>query len=81
MVEETGVTAPLEFLTKFTHHDPPENQIVTVFRCRSDTAVIIDSAESSGAIFCTKEEVDKIVESMNPSPWLKAAWKLVRDRV
>ena len=34
--EETGVDAPLEYLTKFTHHDPPENEIVAVFACYSD---------------------------------------------
>ena len=81
MVEETGISVPLVYLAKFTHHDFPENEIVAVFACRSDEPVVIDRRESSAAIFCTREEVDEIVESMNPSPWLKVAWRLVRNRV
>ena len=81
MAEETGIPAPLVYVSKFTHHDPPENEIVAVFACRSDEPIVIDRGESSAAMLCTKEEVDETVESKNTSPWLKVAWKLVRDRL
>jgi isopentenyldiphosphate isomerase len=81
MVEETGVSARLAYLAKFTHYDSPENEIVAVFAYCSDEPVVIDGGEPSAAMYCTKEEVDEIIESKTPSPWFKVAWRLVRGRV
>ena len=81
MVEETGISAPVAYIGKFTHFDPPENEIVEVFLCHSDGAVEINLDESSAVEFCTKEEVDEIVRSKNPSPWLRDAWVLLRDKL
>ena len=80
LIEETGIDAPLEYLMKFTHDDPPEHEIVAVFACRSDESVVINLSESFAAIFCTKGEIDEIVKSKNPAPWLKVGWSLVRSR-
>lgn len=37
--EETGISGRLEYLGKFSHQDPPENQIVAVFNCKSNAPV------------------------------------------
>src|SRR5437016_11399658 len=58
--EETGVSAALTYLGKFMYHVPPENEIVTVFSCRSDDAIRIDPAESSEASFHTRDDVNAI---------------------
>jgi len=79
MVEETGISPPLTYIGKITHFDPPENEIVAIFLCHSDQNVKIDRSESSAAEYYTKDEVDRIIASKNPSPWLREAWKLVRD--
>jgi isopentenyldiphosphate isomerase len=79
LFKETGISTSLTYIGKITHFDPPENEIVAVFVCHSDEPVIINRDESSAAEYCTKEKVDRIVMSKNPSPWLRDAWKLVRD--
>lgn len=79
LVEETGITSQLTYLGKFTHFDPPENEIVAVFASESDKVVKIDLDESSVMEFWTKEEVDSIVDGKSASPWLRDAWKLLRD--
>jgi isopentenyldiphosphate isomerase len=76
MVEETGVSAPLRYLGTFSHHDPPENQMVAVFRCVSDDPIRIDKEEATGADFYSKEEVDEIVASKKVTPWLRDGWKV-----
>lgn len=79
--EETGITAPLRYLGKFSHHDPPENQVVAVFACSSDGPVKIAETEASGASFYSHEEVDRIVASQRTTPWLRNGWKLARDKI
>jgi len=79
--EETGISAPVAFLGKFSHQDKPENQIVAVFVCKSDAGVTIDEAEAIDARFYSKEEVDRIVASGNVTPWLRDGWLLFRDGI
>lgn len=79
--EEMGVTAELKFLGKFIHHDPPEHQMVAVFLCRSDENVRLDSSESDRADFLSRQEIDRIINLGNVTPWLRDAWRLTRDRV
>ena len=79
LIEETGISSQLTYLGKFTHFDPPENEIVAVFASQSDEAVKIDPAESSVMEFWSKEEVDGIVDDKSTSPWLRDAWKLLRN--
>lgn len=80
LMEEAGISAPLSYLGKFTHYDPPENEMVAVFACNSDEPIRISNEESSGAKFCTKEEVEKIV-AVGSAPWLRDGWKLARDEI
>jgi isopentenyl-diphosphate delta-isomerase len=79
LAEETGITSQLTYLGKFTHFDPPENEIVAVFACQSDEVVKIDPDESSAMEFWSKQEVDSIVDGNSASPWLRDAWKLWRN--
>jgi isopentenyldiphosphate isomerase len=76
--EETGVHAPLAFIGKFKHCDPPENQIVAVFVAKSDDEVHLN-AESTGGAFRTKDEIDSIVAAGRVTPWLRDGWKLARE--
>ena len=54
--EETGVSAPLKYLGKFSYPVPPENEIVALFSCKSDDPIGIDHVESSEASFHTRDE-------------------------
>ncbi len=76
--EETGTSASVRFLGKFSHQDKPENQIVAVFMCESDASITIDQGEAINAMFYSKGEVDGIVEREKVTPWLRDGWKLVR---
>jgi NADH pyrophosphatase NudC (nudix superfamily) len=80
LIEEAGISASLRYLGKFTHYDPPENEMVAVFACNSDEPVLISKEESSGAQFCTKEEVDTII-ALESAPWLRDGWKLARNKI
>ncbi len=80
LFEETGISAPLSYVGKFSHYDPPENQVVAVFICTSDEPVKIDENEVSGAYFYSTEEVDRICASQRTTPWLKIGWRLVRNK-
>lgn len=77
--EEAGVSAPVQWAGKFTHHDPPEHQIVGVFTTFSDAPIHIDPSESTGHEFRTKPEVDDIVAGGHVTPWLRDGWPLVRN--
>ena len=66
--EETGISAPLTYLGKFSYHIPPENEIVAVFYCRSDDPIKIDPTESSGASFHTRDQVSAIASSQKAAP-------------
>ncbi len=81
LVEEICVSVPLTYLGKFSHHDPPENQVVAVFSCSSDQSLKIDEREASEAHFYSPGEVDKIVASQRTTPWLRDGWKLARTMV
>jgi isopentenyldiphosphate isomerase len=77
--EETGVSAALTYLGKFTYHVPPENEIVAVFSCKSDDSIRIDEVESSEALFHTRDEVNLITASDMTAPWLAKGWKILAD--
>lgn len=79
LLEETGITAALTYVGKFTHHDTPEHQIVTVYKCRSDEKVRVLETEATSGSFHTVEEVDRIVAGEKITPWLRDGWKLTRD--
>jgi isopentenyldiphosphate isomerase len=79
--EETGVSTPLQLVAKFTHHDPPEHQIVAVFVCSSDAPIRVDPEESSGYEFLAKAEIDGIVREKRVTPWLRDGWPLARDHL
>jgi isopentenyl-diphosphate delta-isomerase len=79
--EETGVSAPVRWVGKFTHHDPPEHQIVAVFTSESDSPIELDPAESTGFEFRTKAEVDGIVRDGRVTPWLRDGWPLARNHL
>jgi isopentenyl-diphosphate delta-isomerase len=81
LVEETGISAPVTFVSKFVHHDPPEHQVVAVFVGRNDAAVRIDPAESTGYEFLSRGEVDGVIRTGRITPWLRDGWPLVRDRL
>lgn len=81
LLEETGVSSPVHWLGKFTHHDPPEHQIVAVFVCESDSVIKPDPSESTGFEFRTKAEVDEIIRGGKVTPWLRDGWPLARDRI
>ncbi len=80
LLEEAGIQAPLRYVGKFTHYDPPENEIVAVFACTTDDPVRISKEESSSAEFYTTEEIDNIVE-LGSAPWLRDGWKLARNKI
>ena len=77
--EETGISARLTYLGKFSYHIPPENEIVAVFSCKSDDPIKIDPTESSGASFHTRDEVNAIASSQKAAPWLTRGWKILTD--
>ncbi len=79
--EEIGISAQPVYLGKFSYYVPPENEIVAVFRCKSDRTVEIDQSESSGASFHTTDEVDRIIRSGVIAPWLRRAWELARRKI
>ena len=81
LLEETGVSANLQLLGKFVHHDPPEHQVVAAFLCRSESGIRIDEAESSGFDFLTKADVDRLVALGNVTPWLRDGWSLARGEI
>jgi isopentenyl-diphosphate Delta-isomerase len=79
--EETGVSAPLSYIGKFSYHVPPENEIVAIFSCKSDDPIRIDPAESAGESFHTKEEVNVIAASEKAAPWLRKGWEMLADSI
>lgn len=78
--EETGVRAAVRWLGKFVHHDPPEHQVVAVFDAASDAQVVVDPSEATGYLWCTVDEVDRLVLSARVTPWLRDGWPLARPR-
>ena len=81
LLEEAGLRGSPEYLGKFSFHEPPENEMVAVFRCQSDEQVALDRKESTRADFHSRSEVDKIVSAGRMTPWLREGWKLVRNRL
>ncbi len=79
--EETGVTAPVRYLGKFTHFDYPENEIVAVFYAKSDDKITLDPSEADYASFYSIRRVDQIANSDKAAPWFKGSWKIARDRI
>ena len=81
LLEETGIHATPEYLGKFSFHDPPEYEMVAIFKCRSNEPVVIDHTELIGAEFYSANGVDRIVSLEHVTPWLKIGWKLVREKI
>lgn len=78
LLEETGISAPMTYVGKFIHRDPPENEVVAVYHCDSDEAVRVDPAESEGFEFLALADVDALLASSRPTPWLRDGWPLAR---
>lgn len=76
-MEEIKIKAPLEYLGKFIHRDPPEYQIVPVFLCISDEEPIIDPKEFSSQNFCSINEAERIIHNEKITPWLRDGWKIL----
>lgn len=74
--EETGVSAPLYYVGKFSHFNPPENEFIAVFVAKSNEQIKIDKNETSSARFYKINQVDKIAKSDKAAPWFRGAWKL-----
>jgi isopentenyldiphosphate isomerase len=79
--EETGVSAPVELVGTFVHHDPPEHQIVAVFVGTSDSPIRVDPNESVGFEWVAKPDLDRIVHDGNITPWLRDGWPVARTHV
>ncbi|MDG6902049.1 MAG: NUDIX domain-containing protein [Nitrososphaerota archaeon] len=78
LLEETGISAPMAYAGKFVHRDPPENEVVAVYCCESDEEVRVDPAESEGFEFLSVSEVDALVTSSRPTPWLRDGWPVAK---
>ncbi len=78
LVEETGLSAPIRFIGKFEHHDPPEHEIVAVYECESEGEVRIDPSESEGFQFLSDAEVESVVTDGEPTPWLREGWRVAK---
>ncbi len=79
LMEEVGIAAPLMFLGKFAHYNPPENEMVAVFTCTSDDQPQISKEEFSNAKFCSKAEIDKLIALS--APWLRIGWRMAREKI
>ena len=78
--EETGIRSNPKYLGKFMFREPPENEMVAVFKCESDSVPVLDSTESADAIYHSAVDVDKIVTSGRVTPWLREGWQLLKSR-
>lgn len=75
--EEIKIKAPLKYIGKFIHRDPPEYQITSVFLCVSDDKPIIDSEEFSSGKFYSIDEIERIIQDEKITPWLRDGWKIL----
>ena len=80
-MEEIGIDAPLTYLGKFRHYDPPEHQMVAVFLCTSDREPIVDRGEFSSHHFYSRTEIDRIIRNATITPWLRDGWKVFLSHV
>jgi isopentenyl-diphosphate delta-isomerase len=81
MFEEIGIQAPLTYLGKFQHQDPPEHQIVAVFLCVSDNIPRVDPSEFSHHNFYTITQADDLVRNEITTPWLCDGWPFLKTFV
>ena len=79
--EEIQIETSSKYIGKFIHHDPPENQIVSVFICESDETPIIDLKEFSSQNFYTIREAEEIIRREKVTPWLKEGWKILKKHL
>jgi isopentenyl-diphosphate delta-isomerase type 1 len=79
--EETGVSARVEYLGKYTHDHPPEHEMIAVFCARSDAAIKLDRSETESAKFYAPGKLDEIISSGRAAPWFEGAWGIARDRL
>jgi isopentenyl-diphosphate delta-isomerase len=77
--EEIGIQAPITFLGKFQHQDPPEHQIVAVFLSVSDDTPVIDPSEFSDYCFRSVSEVEDLIRNERITPWLRDGWPFLND--
>ena len=81
MFEEIGIHAPVYYLGKFRHNDPPEYQIVAVFLAVSDDTPVIDPSEFSDCSFRSLSEVDDLIHNETITPWLRDGWPFLTDHM
>lgn len=77
LTEECGISVPLEYLGKFRHLDPPDNQIVAVFIGYAEEITRLDPEEAVGGKWCSLESVEKIVKEGKVTPWLRDGYKIL----
>lgn len=73
--EEIKIKAPLRFIGKFMHRNPP--QIVSVFICLTDDKPTIDTVEYSIGKFYSIDQAKKIIQNEKITPWLREGWKVL----
>jgi len=81
LLEEIGIQGLPKYLGKFSFHEPPEKEMVAVFRCVTNQHIMLDKTESTDARFYSIAEVDRVVADNRVTPWLRDGWKLVRDQI
>ena len=78
--EELGLHAPLCWVGKLAHDDPPESQIVAVFVMRhAGEAITLDPREASGGAFRSLAELARVVRDEPCTPWLRDGSALLLD--
>lgn len=80
LFEETGIHGNLVYLGKFSFREPPEHEMVAVFKCESDSVPVLDLKELATANYLAVADVDKIVSSRRVTPWLREGWKLMKGK-
>lgn len=78
--EETGIHSNPKYLGKFAFREPPEYEMVAVFKCESDSVPALDPMESTASNYHSPVDIDKIVSSGHVTPWLKEGWKLMKNK-
>ena len=81
LFEETGIHGNPKYVGKFSFQEPPENEMVAVFRCENDEPIMLDREESTDPIWCSTRDVDRIISSQKVTPWLRDGWRLARERL
>ncbi|MBI4175827.1 MAG: NUDIX domain-containing protein, partial [Candidatus Aenigmarchaeota archaeon] len=75
LFEELGIRAELKLISRFTHFDPPENEIVAVFIGHSDETPEVDPEEAYSGEWCMPDRLNKTISEGRVTPWLRDGWK------